>query len=144
MYEVMNMGFEEFEEMIDEFFERFERIIREMRRKMKAFEEYLTEDIEGGALKPLTSVYVSGDKITVTADLPLVEPSSIKVELLNPKILYIEAKIKREIPSTYISCSLPPCTFKYFKARVRLPFPATKISSVKLYRDILEVVLLRE
>jgi len=133
---------EHFEDVFDELYRRFERLFRRIERTVKRFEEEMMEDLDQESLCPLTSVYISGDRVIVTADLPLVDPSSIKVELLDPHTLYVEARIKQDIPSEYVSSTLPPCRFKYFKTRISLPLPVSRIESIKLYREILEVRLL--
>ena len=106
---------ERHEDLFDELYRRFERLFRKIEQAVRRFEEEITEDFDQESLSPLTSVYVSGDRVIVTADLPLVDPSSIKVELLDPQTLYIEARIKRDIPSEFVSSTLPPCRFKYFR-----------------------------
>lgn len=137
------MTFDEFENFFNELYKRFERLFKKMEIAARMFEEHLMEDLEEESLRPLTSVYVSGNRVIVTADLPLVDPSSIKVELVDPQTLYIEARIKQDVPSEFVDYCLPPCKFKYFKARVRLSLPVSRIESIKLYREVLEIRLTR-
>lgn len=129
-----------FDEWLDEFYERVEEFFGRLRGRMYEMRSLL-EDIDEGALTPLTTVQVQRNRMIVTADLPLVEPSSIKVELLDPKRLYIEAKMTGSVSSDDLNTALPPCSFEYLKTNVDLPLPAKKISSINLHRDILEAVL---
>lgn len=131
----------EFEDFLEELYRRFERLVKKMEKTVRSFEEEYMEDVDAEALRPLTDFYRSGDELVVTADLPMVDPSSIKVELPDNKTLIIEAKITREISSDVIDNCLPPSNFRYFRTVITLPISVTRISSVKLYGDVLEVRL---
>ena len=126
------------ENFFDEFFERVERLFRRMRRLV---EEDLLEDAEERCIRPLTHVYYSGEDIIVMVDLPLADPSSVRVDLVNPRALFIEARIKRSIPSDLIDLNLPPVEFNRFRTTVHLPRPASRVTSIKMYRDVLEIRL---
>ncbi|MFQ5710420.1 MAG: hypothetical protein ACE5GD_01435 [Candidatus Geothermarchaeales archaeon] len=129
-----------FDEWLDEFHESVEKFFRRLRGgfyEMRA----LLEDIEERSLTPLTTIHIQRNRMIVTADLPLVDSSSIKVELIDPKRLYVEAKMKGPVSSDDLNACLPPCRFEYLKANVDLPLPARNIASMSLHRDVLEVVL---
>jgi HSP20 family molecular chaperone IbpA len=105
---------------------------------------YAIEDVEERSIVPLTSVHVQRDRIIVTADMPFVEPSSLMVSLPEERRLHIEAKMRITLSSESLTLCLPSTRFEYFKTDVDLPLPAKRISSVRFYKDILEVVLQRD
>ena len=86
----------EFEDFLEDLYRRFERLVKRIEKTVRSFEEEYMEDVDAEALRPLTDLYRSGDELVVTADLPMVDPSSIKVELPDNKTLIIEAKIPPE------------------------------------------------
>ena len=93
---------------------------------------------------PLTAVHVYLNRVIVTADLPLVDPSTLKVEMLDDRRLNIEARMNTCVSSDSLNICLPPVNFEYFKATVDLPVPGKKIESMRFYKDVLEVVLSRK
>ena len=105
---------------------------------------YMIEDAEEKSIVPLTSIHIQRDKVIVTADMPLVEPSSLMVSLSSSRRLHIEAKMKVTVPSETLNLCLPSVGFEYFKTEVDLPVPVKQISSVRFYKDVLEVILTRE
>lgn len=104
---------------------------------------YAIEDVQERSIVPLTSVHVQRDKIIVTADMPFVEPSSLMVSLPESRRLHIEAKMRVSLSSESLNLCLPSTRFEYFKTDVNLPLPVKKISSVRFYKDVLEVILQR-
>jgi HSP20 family molecular chaperone IbpA len=125
----------------EEFYEDMEYLVDRMRR---VYERLLIEDVEERAITPLTAVHVQRDRMIVTADLPLVEPSTLEVELVDDRRLNIEARMNTCISSDSLNVCLPPVSFEYFKAMVDLPVPGEKITSIRFYKDVLEVILTRK
>jgi len=122
---------EEFEELAEEMFERF------MERP--------SWDISTHSLEPLCDVFVSSDRVIVTADLPKVDPQSIRVNGISDDLIEITAKMRVKVNFEDLGVTHRRGEFSCFSCRVPLPVPVDASKArARFRRGILEVVLPRK
>jgi len=122
---------EEFEEIADEIFERF------MERP--------SWDVRTHSLEPLCDVFVSSDRVIVTADLPKVNPESIRVNGIADDLIEITAKMRVKVNFEDLGVTHRRGEFSSFSCRVPLPVPVdTSKAKARFRRGILEITLPRK
>jgi len=127
----MRERMEEFEELAEEMFERF------MERP--------SWDISTHSLEPLCDVFVSSDRVIVTADLPKVDPQSIRVNGISDDLIEITAKMRVKVNFEDLGVTHRRGEFSCFSCRVPLPVPVDASKArARFRRGILEVVLPRK
>jgi len=127
----MREHIEEFEEIADEMFERF------MERP--------SWDVSTHSLEPLCNVSVSSDRVIVTADLPKVDPKSIRVNGISDDLIEITAKMRVKVNFEDLGITHRKGEFSCFSCRVPLPVPVdTSKARARFRRGILEIMLPRK
>jgi HSP20 family molecular chaperone IbpA len=102
-------------------------------------------DLESCCLEPLCNVFVSADEVVVTADLPSIDPKTIKVEAINASTIEIKAGMKRKIKFRDLGVAHREGEFTSFRCRTHIPVPVdAKNMKPQFKRGILEVRLPRK
>ena len=131
IFDIMREHIEEFEEIADEMFERF------MERP--------SWDVSTHSLEPLCNVSVSSDRVIVTADLPKVDPKSIRVNGIADDLIEITAKMRVKVNFEDLGITHRKGEFSCFSCRVPLPVPVdTSKARARFRRGILEIMLPRK
>ena len=131
IFDIMREHIEEFEELADEMFERF------MERP--------SWDVRTHSLEPLCNVSVSSDRVIVTADLPKVDPKSIRVTGIADDLIEITAKMRVKVNFEDLGITHRRGEFSCFSCRVPLPVPVdTSRARARFRRGILEITLPRK
>ena len=131
IFDIMRERMEEFEEIADEIFERF------MERP--------SWDVRTHSLEPLCDVFVSSDRVIVTADLPKVNPESIRVNGISDDLIEIAAEMRVKVNFEDLGVTHRKGEFSCFSCRVQLPVPVdTSKARARFKRGILEITLPRK
>lgn len=127
LLELMRRYFEDWETFADELLE-------------SARMERPSWDVESCCLEPLCNVFVSPDEVIVTADLPSINPKTIKVEAINANTVEIKAGMKRKIRFHEFGITHREGEFTSFRCQTLIPVPVDmKKIETKFKRGILEV-----
>jgi len=131
IFDIMRERMEELEEIAEEMFERLM--------------EKPSWDISTHSLEPLCDVFVSSDRVIVTADLPKVDPESIRVNGISDDLIEITAKMRVKVNFEDLGITHRRGEFSYFSCRVPLPVPVdTSKARARFRRGILEITLPRK
>mgnify|MGYP000023415451 FL=1 len=131
IFDIMRERMEEFEEIAEEIFDRFM--------------EKPSWDIDTHSLEPLCDVSVRSDRVIVTADLPKVDPESIRINGISDDLIEITAKMRVKINFEDLGITHRRGEFSCFSCRVPLPVPVdTSKARARLRRGILEITLPRK
>lgn len=131
LFDLVREYVEEIESMADEIIERFM--------------EKPSWDISSQSLEPLCDVYVGLDKVVVTADLPKVNPESIKITGLRDDLIEITAKMRTKVRFEDLGVTHRKGEFTCFCCRVQLPVPVDISKAKARYiKGILEITLPRK
>ena len=84
IFDVMNEYMEEFETLADELME-------------SAFPEGPSWNTETCCLHALSNVFITPREVIVTADLPNIEPETVKVEAVDENLIEITAKMRKKV-----------------------------------------------
>ncbi len=102
-------------------------------------------DIEAHTIEPLCNVFITPEKVIVTADLPFSDPKSIKINPVDEKTLEINAKMKRRMCCEDFGIIHQKGEFFTFNCQTRIPVPVNmERREVKFKKGILEVKLPRK
>lgn len=131
IFDLMREYMEEIENLADEMFERL------MERP--------SWDVTSQSLEPLCDIFVSSDKVIVTADLPKADPESIRISGISDDLIEINAKMKVKVNFEDLGVTHRRGEFTCFSCRVPLPVPVD-ISKAKarFRKGILEIILPRK
>ncbi|MBS7639565.1 MAG: Hsp20/alpha crystallin family protein [Candidatus Bathyarchaeia archaeon] len=131
IFDLMREYMEEIEDLADEMFERL------MERP--------SWDVGSQSLEPLCDVLVRSDRVIVTADLPKVDPDSIRISGISDDMIEITARMRVKVNFEDLGVTHRRGEFTCFSCRVPLPVPVD-ISKAKasFKRGILEVILPRK
>jgi len=122
---------EEIENLADEMFERL------MERP--------SWDVTSQSLEPLCDILVSSDKVIVTADLPKVDPESIRISGISDDLIEINAKMKVKVNFEDLGVTHRRGEFTCFSCRVPLPVPVDiSRAKARFRKGILEIILPRK
>jgi len=128
----------DFFELMHNYFEDWETFADELLKS--AMMERPSWDIKSCCLEPLCNVFVSVDEVVVTADLPNINPKTIKVEAVNANMIEIKAGMKRKIRFHEFGITHREGEFTSFRCHVNVPVPVDmKKMEKKFKRGILEV-----
>jgi HSP20 family protein len=131
IFDIMRERMEELEEIAEEMFDRL------MERP--------SWDITTQSLEPLCDVFVRSDRVIVTADLPKVDPRSIRVNGISDDLIEITAKMRVKVNFEDWGVTHRRGEFSYFSCRVPLPVPVdTSRAKARFRRGILEISLPRK
>lgn len=78
-------------DFVREYFEGIESLTDEI---IERFMEKPSWDTSSQVLEPLCDVYVSHDKVIITADLPKADPESIRISSIRDDLIEITAKMR--------------------------------------------------
>ena len=132
IFELMRSYFEDWETFADELLE-------------SVIMERPSWDLESCCLEPLCNVFVSTGEVVVTADLPNIDPKTIKVDSVNRDTLEIKASMKRKIRFHDFGITHREGEFTSFRCHVRIPVSVDmKKMKTQFKRGILEVRLPRK
>ena len=133
----------DFFELVRDYFEDWETFADELLES--AIMERPSWDIESCCLEPLCNVFISAEEVVVTADLPNIDPQTIKVEATNANVIEIKADMKRKIRFDDFGITHREGEFSSFRCHVRIPVPVdTKKMDTTSKRGILEVRIPRK
>jgi HSP20 family molecular chaperone IbpA len=129
-------------DLLREYVEEIETLTDEMVERLV---EKPSWDVRSQSLEPLCDVYVSRDKVIVTADLPKADPKSIRISPIRDDLIEITADMKVKINFEDLGVSHRRGEFTCFCCRVPLPVPV-EVSGAKarFVRGILEITFPRK
>ena len=82
-------------DVMDEYMEAFDALADELLEA--TFPEGPTWNTETCCLQALSNVFVTTKEVVVTADMPNIEPETVKVEAVDEKVIQITAKMKKKV-----------------------------------------------
>ena len=122
--------------------EELEELAEEM---MDQLIERPSWDVRTHSLEPLCDVSVAPDRVIVTADLPKVDPRSIRVSGVADDLIEITAKMRVKINFEDFGVTHRRGEFSCFSCRVPLPVPVdTSRAKARFRKGILEIILPRK
>ena len=131
IFDLMREYMEEIEDLADEMFERL------MERP--------SWDVGSQSLEPLCDVFVRSDRVIVTADLPKVDPDSIRISGISDDMIEITARMRVKVNFEDLGVTHRRGEFTCFSCRVPLPVPVDiNKAKASFKRGILEVILPRK
>lgn len=131
-FELMRNYFKDWETFADELLE-------------SAIMEHPSWDIETCCLEPLCNVFVSADEVVVTADLPSIDPKTIRVEAVDANTIEIKASMRRKIGFHEFGITHREGEFTSFRCQTHIPVHVNvKKMKTQFKRGILEVRLPRK
>jgi len=131
IFDIMRERMDELEEIAEEMFERLL--------------ERPSWDITTQSLEPLCDVFVRSDRVIVTADLPKVDPRSIRVRGISDDLIEITAKMRVKVNFEDWGVTHRRGEFSCFSCRVPLPVPVDMSGAeARFRRGILEISLPRK
>ena len=131
IFDIMRERMDELEEIAEEMFERLL--------------ERPSWDITTQSLEPLCDVFVRSDRVIVTADLPKVDPRSIRVRGISDDLIEITAKMRVKVNFEDWGVTHRRGEFSCFSCRVPLPVPVDMSrAEARFRRGILEISLPRK
>lgn len=131
IFDIIHEYMEELESLADEIIERAA--------------EKPSWDVKAQSLEPLFNVFVSSDKVIVTADLPKADPESIRISRISDDLIEITAKMKMKINFEDFGVTHRKGEFTQFCCRIPLPVPV-EVSGAKarFIRGVLEITFPRK
>ena len=133
----------DFIELMRDYFKDWEKFADELLES--AMMERPSWDIESCCLEPLCNVFISADEVVVTADLPNIDPKTIKAEAVNANMIEIRAGMKRKIRFYDFGITHREGEFTSFRCHVHIPVPVDmKKMETMFKRGILEVRIPRK
>ncbi|MEM1580984.1 MAG: Hsp20/alpha crystallin family protein [Candidatus Bathyarchaeia archaeon] len=129
-------------DIIHEYLEDLEELADEMTER---FMERPSWDVSAQSLEPLCDVYVSHDKVIVTADLPKADPEGIRINGISDDLIEITARMKIKINFGDLGVPHRRGEFTCFSCRVPLPVPVDiSRAKARFVKGILEITLPRK
>jgi HSP20 family molecular chaperone IbpA len=102
-------------------------------------------DLKSCCIEPLCNVSVTPDEVVIMADLPNINPDTIKVEQVNDDTIEIKAEMRRKIRFNEFGITHREGEFQYFRCLNHVPVPVdAKKMKTKFKRGMLEVRLPRK
>ena len=130
-------------DLIRDYIEDIEALAEELQEQ--SFTERPSWDVRSCCLEPLCSVFVTPDEVIVTADLPNINPDTIKVTPVSADALEIRAEMKRKIRFDEFGITHRKGEFQFFRCQTSIPVPVNMDRiRTEFKRGILEVHLPRE
>jgi HSP20 family molecular chaperone IbpA len=113
-----------------------------LRRVEFAFERPFTSSWNemASCMEPLYNVFVGGDEVLVTIDLPYVDHDSVKIRVVAEDTIDVSANTTRPISFKDLGVHHRGGEFNCYHARIHVPVPVDEPGIItKLKRGILEV-----
>jgi len=126
-FDMMEKYLEEIEALADEFM-------------ASAFSEGPSWNTETCCLQALSNVFITSREVIVTADLPNIEPETVKVEAVDENLIEITAKMKKKVRFADLGIYHRQGEFSFLRCqgRVHVAFDAEKME-ISCKGGILEV-----
>ncbi len=126
-FDMMEKYLEEIEALADEFM-------------ASAFSEGPSWNTETCCLQALSNVFITSREVIVTADLPNIEPETVKVEAVDENLIEITAKMKKKVRFADLGIYHRQGEFSFLRCqgRVHVAFDAEKMK-ISCKGGILEV-----
>ncbi|MEM2272806.1 MAG: Hsp20/alpha crystallin family protein [Candidatus Bathyarchaeia archaeon] len=129
-------------DLLREYIEEIETLTDEI---VERFMEKPSWDVSSQSLEPLCDVYVSHDKVVVTADLPKADPESIRISSIRDNLIEITAKMRVKVKFEDLGVTHRRGEFTCFCCRVPLPVPVDISGArARFVKGILEITLPRK
>jgi HSP20 family molecular chaperone IbpA len=102
-------------------------------------------DLRACTLEPLSNIFVATKEVILTADLPFVQPNSVRVVPINSSRLEITAEMKRKVTSKDLGMAHHKGEFSTFSCQTRIPVPVDiKRMQMSFKRGVLEIKMPRK
>jgi len=102
-------------------------------------------DLRACTLEPLSNIFVAAKEVIITADLPFVQPDSVKVEPISRNRLEITAGMKRKVTSKDLGMAHHEAEFSTFSCQTRIPVPVyIRRMQTSFKRGVLEIRMPRK
>lgn len=127
IFDVMGEYMDEFETLADEIME-------------SAFPEGPSWNCDTCCLNALCNVFITSREAIVTADLPNIEPETVKVEVLDKNLIEITAEMKKKVRFSDLGIYHRQGEFSSLRCQVRIPITVDTTQMKLSYQGgILEV-----
>jgi HSP20 family molecular chaperone IbpA len=105
-----------------------------------AFPEGPSWNTKTCCLNALSNVFITSKEVIITADLPNIEPETVKVEAMNKTLIEITAKMKKKVPFSDLGIFHRQGEFSFLHCqdRVHVAIDAEKME-ISIEEGILEV-----
>jgi HSP20 family molecular chaperone IbpA len=102
-------------------------------------------DLRACTLEPLSSIFVTPKEVIITADLPYVEPHSVKVEPIDSDRLEITAEMRRKVKFKEMGIVHQEGEFSSFSCQTRIPMSVDmQHMKTNFKRGVLEIRIPRK
>jgi HSP20 family molecular chaperone IbpA len=108
IFDVMGEYIDEFEALADEFMET-------------AFPEGPSWDCDTFCLHALCNLFITPQEVIITADLPNINPKTVKIEVLDENLLEITAKMKKKVQFSDLGIYHRQGEFSSLRCQGRIP-----------------------
>jgi HSP20 family molecular chaperone IbpA len=130
-------------ETIEEYLEEFEALSDKIRAF--AFPQGPNWNTETCCLHALSNVFITPREVIVTADLPYIEPETVKIEAINDNVIEISAQMKKKICFKDLGITHRQGEFSALRCQGRVDVAVDTENKVVTYKaGILEVRLPRK
>ena len=121
-----------------EYVEEFEKLADEL--FTSAFPEGPSWNTETCCLHALSNVFITPKEVIVTADLPNIEPETVKVEAINENLIEITAKMRKKVRFADLGIYHRQGEFSFLRcqSRIHIAYYAEKMK-ISCKEGILEV-----
>ncbi len=127
IFDVMGEHIDEFETLADEIIE-------------SAFPEGPSWNCDTCCLHALCNVFITAQEVIITADLPNIEPETVKVDVLNENLVEITAEMKKKVRFSDLGIYHRHGEFSSLRCQVHIPIPVDTIQmELSFQGGILEV-----
>ena len=114
-------------DMMEKYLEEIEALADEL--MASAFPEGPSWNTETCCLQALSNVFITSREVIVTADLPNIEPETVKVEAVDENLIEITAKMKKKVRFADLGIYHRQGEFSFLRCqgRVHVAFDAEKM-----------------
>jgi HSP20 family molecular chaperone IbpA len=125
-------------DMMEKYLEEIEALADELMES--TFPEGPSWNTETCCLQALSNVFITSREVIVTADLPNIEPETVKVEAVDENLIEITAKMKKKVRFADLGIYHRQGEFSFLRCqgRVHVAFDAEKMK-ISCKGGILEV-----
>ncbi len=125
-------------DIMDEYVEEFDALADELMES--AFPEGPSWNTETCCLEALSNVFVTSREVIVTADMPNIEPETVKVEAVDETLIQITAKMKKKVRFADLGIGHRQGEFSSLRCqdRIQVAFDAEKMK-ISFTGGVLEV-----
>ncbi|MBN1785216.1 MAG: Hsp20/alpha crystallin family protein [Candidatus Bathyarchaeota archaeon] len=125
-------------DVMGEYVEVFDALADELLEA--TFPEGPSWNIETCCLQALSNVFVTSREVVITADMPNIEPETVKVEAVDETVIQITAKMKKKVRFADLGIYHRQGEFSALRCqdRIQVPFDSEKMK-ISFTGGILEV-----